>query len=117
MSPPAPPADARGLPSGWWAVLGFVLFLGLGVVGYVGCRAFVVDPRCRAACAERGQAYAFLYAGQRGPTRPAACVCDGGARVPTSGPDLMVGCGAGLVFLGLFAAARLAPGAPRRRRR
>jgi hypothetical protein len=100
-----------------WEVLALVTFLGLGAAGYFGARALVVDPRCQAACATRGEAYVSLDPGRRTPTREGACVCSGGARVPTQGPDLMVLCGAVLGIGGLSAAARLAPGEPRRRRR
>jgi hypothetical protein len=85
------------------------LSLALGVAGYQGAQHLVVLPQCRAACAEANQQFLWLYAGQRGPTRPAACVCTGDLRIETSGPDWMMFAAAVLGFGALWAFARLLP--------
>ncbi len=87
----------------------FPLSLALGVAGYQGTQHLVVLPRCRAACAEAHQRFVWLYAGQRGPTRPAACVCTGDLRIETSGPDWMMFAAVVLAIGGLWAFARLLP--------
>lgn len=98
----------------------FALFIALAVAGYQTTLHLVVLPQCRAACEEVHQRFEWLYAGQRGPTRPAACVCSGDVRVETRGPDLMMFVAAVLGFGGLWAASRLLPEgtpAPERGRR
>jgi hypothetical protein len=92
---------------GCLAPLFLALFIALTAAGYQGTYHLVVLPQCRAACAEAHQRFEWLYAGQRGPTRPAACVCSEDVRIETSGPDLMMLVAALLGFGGLWAAARL----------
>lgn len=85
----------------------FPLSLASAVAGYQGAQHLVVLPQCRAACAEAHQQFLWLYAGQRGPTRPAACVCTGDLRIETSGPDWMMFAAAVLGFGALWAFAYL----------
>lgn len=100
---------AKPVTVGCAAPLFLALFVALTTAGYLATYQLVVLPQCRAACEEVHERFEWLYAGQRGPTRPAACVCSGDVRIETRGPDLMMFVAALLGFVGLWAAARWLP--------